>query len=249
MLCERPASGTAGARDGRGARASTVHFCLNVWRAPSTRGAAYNAAPMLDPLSKLLAPPVLERLTLVLNHVVRSEPVAMARLVSHAGRTLSMELGGWPALLPAAPRLHWRITPAGLFEWLGAAEAGAASDAASGVASGAATAGVSGDPADLRITVDASNPAALLARILTGERPAVQVEGDAALAADVGWLLENLRWDVAADLERFFGPVVAHQLHQAGRALARGLRAALEASGPWADRFAQFSSRFGPGRR
>lgn len=196
---------------------------------------------MLDALSNLLAPPVLERLTLVLNHVLRAEPAAMDRLRPHAGRALSLQLTGWPALLPPPPALAWRVTPAGLMEWCG-----------SSVAAGAA--GPSPPAADLRITVDARNPAGLLARALAGERPTVQIEGDAVFAADIGWLLQNLRWDVAADLERLFGPVLAHQLHQVGRALARGLRAALDAaaaasSSPWADKLAQISSRLGPGRR
>lgn len=196
---------------------------------------------MLDALSNLLAPPVLERLTLVLNHVLRAEPAAVERLRPHAGRVLSMQLSGWPALLPPPPALAWRVTPAGLMEWCGAS--------AGGEGPGGPT-----PPADLRVAVDARNPAALLARALAGERPSVQVEGDAAFAADIGWLLQNLRWDVAADLERFFGPVVAHQMHQVGRALARGLRAALDAlaaasSSPWADKLAQISSRLGPGRR
>lgn len=191
---------------------------------------------MRDALSNLLAPAVLERLTLVMNHVLRAEAAAVERLQPHADRTLTMQLTGWPALLPPPPTLAWRVTPAGLLEWCGA-----------GVDTAA-------PPADLRITVDARNPAALLARALTGERPTVQVEGDAAFAADIGWLLQNLRWDVAADLERFFGPVMAHQLHQAGRALARGLRTALDglaaaSSSPWADKLAQFASRLGPGRR
>lgn len=208
---------------------------------------------MLDALSNLLAPPVLERLTLVLNHVLRSEPVAAARLVPHSGRCLSVQLAGWPALLPRPPALNWRITPAGLLEWGGLPVAPAA--AASGAAATSSTAARSAtDAADLHITVDASNPAALFARALAGERPAVQVEGDAAFAADIGWLLQNLRWDVAADLERFFGPVAAQQMHQFGRALAGGLRAALDAaaaasSSPWADRLAQLSSRRAPGRR
>lgn len=199
---------------------------------------------MLDALAQALAPPVLERLTLVLNHVLRSEPAALARLGPHAGRELSVELGGWPTLLPPAPPMRWRVTPAGMLEWCGsvAAQGGA----------------------DLRVVVEAGNPAALLARALAGERPAVQVDGDAAFAADVGWLLQNLRWDVGADLERAFGPAVAGQLHQLARAFARGLRAALDTfatAKPWAgpgagkvasvvaQRVAELTSRFGPGRR
>jgi ubiquinone biosynthesis protein UbiJ len=69
----------------------------------------------------------------------------------------------------------------------------------------------------------------MMARALGGTPPAVQIEGDAQLAGDVNWLLQNLRWDVAADLERLFGPGVAHQIHQAGSALATALRGALKA--------------------
>ncbi|MFO1287159.1 MAG: hypothetical protein U1F25_11445 [Rubrivivax sp.] len=69
----------------------------------------------------------------------------------------------------------------------------------------------------------------------------MQVEGDAAFAADIGWLIANLRWDVAGDLERLFGPVVAHQLQQLGRWLGRGLRGTLDAAAatPWGGRFAR----------
>jgi ubiquinone biosynthesis protein UbiJ len=44
----------------------------------------------------------------------------------------------------------------------------------------------------------------------------------------VNWLLQNIRWDVAADLERLFGPAVAQPLHRIGAALAKALRAALD---------------------
>ena len=76
--------------------------------------------------------------------------------------------------------------------------------------------------------MEASNPALVLARALAGEPPAVRIDGDAALAGDVNWLLQNLRWDVAADLERLFGPAVAGPLHQLGRMLAGAVRKALE---------------------
>jgi ubiquinone biosynthesis protein UbiJ len=193
---------------------------------------------MLDALANLLAPPVLERLTLVLNHVLRAEPVAQARLLGHAGARVTLQLSGWPSLLPPPPLLAWSITPAGLLEWRGLPGAGTAGSTEAGTP----------PTSELRITIDASNPAALVARALAGERPIVQVEGDAVLAADIGWLLDNLRWDVAADLERLFGPAVAHQVHQAGRALARGLRTALDRAAPWAER-ARAWGRFGAGRR
>ncbi|GMV47602.1 MAG: hypothetical protein AMXMBFR66_30000 [Pseudomonadota bacterium] len=177
---------------------------------------------MLHSLTAMLAPPVLERLTLVLNHVLGSEAVATERLQPHAGRTLVLRLDGWPALLPPVPPLAWCVTPAGLLEWSGLAP---------------------DDSAALQVHVDASNPALLFARVLLGERPEVRIEGDAVLAADIGWLLANLRWDVAADLERLFGRAVAQQLHQAGRALAGALRSALAAVGPLAERYGPRSGR------
>lgn len=176
---------------------------------------------MLHNLTTLLAPPVLERLTLVLNHVLAAEPQAAERMRVHQTRIIELELDGWPALLPAPPPLAWRVTPAGLLEWCGMQPQGTA---------------------ELRAHLDASNPVLLLAGALTGERPALRVDGDAQLAADVDWLLNNLRWDVAADLERLFGRTMGAQLHRLGRSLAGALRSALRAAEPLIE-------RFGPGPR
>ena len=174
---------------------------------------------MLHSLQSMLAPAFAERLTLILNHVLASEDVATARLRPHAGRTVVLRLEGWPALLPAPPQLGWRITPAGLLEWM-APGAKSATTAAAATTDDAMS-------ADLNVHIDASNPAAMVAHAVAGEMPAVQVDGDAQLASDVNWLLQNLRWDVAADLERLFGPVVAQQLHKLGQAFAGALRGAL----------------------
>jgi ubiquinone biosynthesis protein UbiJ len=161
---------------------------------------------MLHTLHSLLAPSVVERLTLVINHVLGSEAVATERLRPHAGRRIELQFSAWPGLLPAPPALVWRITPAGLLEWQG----------------------LQPEPgADLQVRLDAANPAALAARLLAGEPPPLQIDGDAQLAGDINWLSQNLRWDVAADLERLFGPAVAQQLHRAGQALGGALRAAV----------------------
>jgi ubiquinone biosynthesis accessory factor UbiJ len=162
---------------------------------------------MLSSLNNLLGPAVMERLTLVVNHVLRAEPAATERLAVHAGRTIEVVAAGWPALLPAPPPCRYRISAAGLVEWLGA-EPGAGTT-------------------DLLLQVDASNPALLAARLLAGDRPDVEISGNAQFAADIDWLIENLRWDVAADLERVFGPAVAGQLQRAGSAFAAALRAAV----------------------
>lgn len=162
---------------------------------------------MLHTLNALLAPALAERLTLLINHVLASETVATERLRPHSGATMQLTLAGWPSLLPAPPVLAWRVTPAGLLEWCGTAAP---------------------QSADLTVSLDASNPALTLARALAGDAPAVQVDGNAQFAGDVNWLLQNLRWDVAADLDRLFGPTVAQPLHQVGRMLAAGLRSALK---------------------
>jgi ubiquinone biosynthesis protein UbiJ len=163
---------------------------------------------MLHSLNAMLAPALMERLILVINHVLGSEPMATQRLQAHAQRVIQLQMQGWPALLPAPPMLAFSVTPAGMLEWCG---------------------GISSDVgADLVVSVDAANPLLLMARAMAGDKPAVTIDGDARLAGDVNWLLQNLRWDVAADMERLLGPTVAYPLHRLGSALARGLRAALQ---------------------
>jgi ubiquinone biosynthesis accessory factor UbiJ len=165
---------------------------------------------MLHSLNALLAPALAERLTLLLNHVLSSESVATERLRPHSGATLVLQLPGWPALLPPPPALAWRVTPAGLLDWCGTE---------------------STVPPDLAVTLDASNPAAWVSRVLSGQPPEVKIDGSAQLAGDVNWLLQNLRWDVAADLDRLFGPQMAQPLHQLGRVLSQAVRGALQAAG------------------
>jgi ubiquinone biosynthesis protein UbiJ len=160
-------------------------------------------ARMLDALQALVAPATMERFTLLINHLLASEPAAGERLKRHAGRCIGLHLERWPALLPAPPALVFQVTPAGLLEWQGLQPAG--------------------DP-DLRVTIDASNPALLGWQWLSGQRPTMAIEGDAALASDVHWLADNLRWDIADDLERLFGPAVAHELSRLGALIADALR-------------------------
>ncbi len=177
---------------------------------------------MLQSLQALLAPALAERLTLVINHVLSSEAVATARLQPHAGRTVALAITSWPSLLPAPPVLAWRVTPAGMLDWCGAAAV---------------------STPDLAVTLDAPNPALLVGRLIGGDVPAVQIDGDAQLAGDVNWLLQNIRWDVAADLERLFGPTLAPPLHRIGSALAKALRAAVDLGSRGA---AGFSDRLRP---
>ena len=159
---------------------------------------------MLDAMKTLAERSVMERVVLLVNHVIAAEPAAVARLAPHAGRTVHIELAGWPKLLPAVGPFTFRITPAGLVERL-------AADASPGAP-------------DLRIAVDAANPALALTRVVAGERPQVVVSGDAAFATDIDWLIDNLRWDLQDDLARLVGAAPARQIARVGGWFAAGVR-------------------------
>ena len=100
-------------------------------------------------------------------------------------------------------RVQWRsyslalvITPAGLFN----------------VAPETAT-------PDLRLEVTQTSPFSLAQGALRGDKPAIRIEGDVQLAAEINWLVDHVRWDVEEDLARVIGDAPAHTLAQfAGRA-------------------------------
>jgi ubiquinone biosynthesis protein UbiJ len=166
------------------------------------RAGAYNLR-MLDAMKALAERSVMERLVLLVNHVIGAESAALERLRPHSGRAMQIELTGWPALLPALGPFAFRVTPAGLLEWLDGAPL---------------------PVPDLRVTVDARNPALAFTRLVAGDRPAITVSGDAAFASDLDWLIDNLRWDVQDDLARIVGDAPARQLGKIGGWLAGALR-------------------------
>jgi ubiquinone biosynthesis accessory factor UbiJ len=175
---------------------------------------AYNRC-MFDSLQHLASTAVMERATLLVNHVLASEPVAQQRLQAHAGRCIRLQFDGWPALLPPLPVTAFRVTPAGLVEWCGPEAP---------------------EQADLRVSIDASNPALLAVRSLVGERPRIEVAGDAAFATDVNWLFDNLRWDVQDDLARIVGEAPAREIVRFGRVVAAALRESVRAVAGLAER-------------
>jgi ubiquinone biosynthesis protein UbiJ len=76
---------------------------------------------------------------------------------------------------------------------------------------------VTGQAFDLRLTVTDDNPVELLGAALRGQKPRVRIEGDVQLAAEVNWLIDNVRWDAEEDLARLIGDAPAHTLAQLGR--------------------------------
>jgi ubiquinone biosynthesis accessory factor UbiJ len=180
---------------------------------------------MFHSMRSALAVQVLERATLLANHVLASEPAAAQRLRPHVGRSLRLQFANWPNWLPPLPPLAFRVTPAALLEWCG-------EDAPAQV--------------DLQIGLVADNPVRAALQALAGERPRVDVSGDAAFAADVNWLFDNLRWDVEDDLAKLVGPAPAHEMARLARAMASGLRDAVGAVGTMAAR-ARGGNAAGPG--
>ena len=103
--------------------------------------------------------------------------------------------------------LHVRITPAGLLNLA-----------------------LPADKADLSIAVASSAPLDVVQSIMAGKPPPVKIEGDVQLAAELGWLAENLRWDFEEDLSRIMGDIPAHALADAARSAAAALKQFLTAA-------------------
>ncbi len=81
-----------------------------------------------------------------------------------------------------------------------------------------------GTKPDLLLAVAAESPAVVLQSVLAGKAPPVKIEGDVQLAAEIGWLADNLRWDVEEDLSRLIGDAPAHTLAGFARQAMDGLR-------------------------
>lgn len=185
--------------------------------------APYNRTMLPSPI-QWLAPAVLARLVLLLNHVVASEPQASTRLKAHAGRVIDIRWAtGTAGVLPAflgrvfqgdanLPPIRLLITPAGLFEAVAEGSAPSAPVSAPAPSQG------------LTLTVQLGDPIDLLKRAARGERPEVNIEGDANLAEVASWMMQNLRWDIQDDVARFLGNTPAEVLRKVGE----GVRDALQ---------------------
>jgi ubiquinone biosynthesis accessory factor UbiJ len=77
---------------------------------------------------------------------------------------------------------------------------------------------------DLLLSLAPESPLAVVQAVWAGKPPPLKIEGDVQLAADLGWLAENLRWDAEEDLSRLIGDVPAHAVADVGRRLLTGLK-------------------------
>jgi ubiquinone biosynthesis accessory factor UbiJ len=85
------------------------------------------------------------------------------------------------------------------------------------------TAQAAGQP-DLTLTLAEPSGFQLAQAAMRGDKPPVVIAGDVGLAADVNWLVDNVRWDLEEDLSRLVGDVPAHAIGEAGRSMVRALR-------------------------
>ena len=91
---------------------------------------------------------------------------------------------------------------------------------------------------ELTMTLTQHSPLAIAQRMMLGDKPEVDVQGDVQLAAEVAWLVDNVRWDVEEGLSRVVGDATAHTIGRFARSAAQAVR-----------RFADRMPRppFGPG--
>jgi ubiquinone biosynthesis protein UbiJ len=139
---------------------------------------------------------VQQRVVLFLNHVLMHEPAACERLQRQKGRHVQV---CWRDQV-----FECQFTPAGLVEFVAPQN-----DAC---------------VADLVLRVNEPSPFALAKTVLQGDKPAIRIEGDVQLAAEVNWLIDHVRWDAEEDLARLIGDAPAHTLVQNGLRVVEALR-------------------------
>ena len=86
-------------------------------------------------------------------------------------------------------------------------------------------------PQDLTLVIVQDSAMQLIQGVLLGNKPAVRIEGDVQLAAEVNWLFDHVRWDLEEDLARIVGDAPAHALGQGARQVLESLRQWLNRSG------------------
>ncbi len=170
--------------------------------APPTSSSGGNANPLgfLQSLLGNLRPPewmvdeLQNRVVLFLNHVLMQEPQAQERLKRQKGKPVKVQWGEVHLTLAA--------TAAGLLE---RPAAGAAAP-------------------ELTVTLTQTSPLTLAQTVMAGDKPGVDIQGDVQLAAEVAWLVDNVRWDVEEDLSRIVGDAAAHTLVRVARAASQAVK-------------------------
>lgn len=131
------------------------------------------------------------RLVLLLNHVLMQEPQAMDRVRRQQGKSARLVWGRFELTLQASPAGLLSRQPYPL------------------------PVGAAAVQPDLTVTLTQTALPTVVVAALRGEKPAVRIEGDVQLAAEVAWLTDNVRWDIEEDLSRVLGDAPAYALVKA----------------------------------
>ena len=78
---------------------------------------------------------------------------------------------------------------------------------------------------ELSVTLTQTSPLELAQSVLAGQKPGVDIQGDVQLAAEVAWLVDNVRWDVEEDLSRVVGDATAHTIARFARSASQAVKA------------------------
>jgi ubiquinone biosynthesis accessory factor UbiJ len=177
---------------------SKAHSVLNSLPKPSQLASL--PLQFLDGVQRLLGrnpPPAwlmaeaINKVLLLVNHVLDQEPQATARLARHHGKRIAFSWTGVHVL--------WVISPAGLLMTVDTPD---------------------GQEADLRIDMKDAAFSSVAQSVLQGAQPDFSIHGDVMLAAELGWLREHVRWDVEDDLARIVGDTPAVWLVSVARQVA-----------------------------
>ena len=87
-----------------------------------------------------------------------------------------------------------------------------------------------GGAPELTVTLTQHSPVALMQSMIAGDKPGVDIQGDVQLAAEVAWLVDNVRWDVEEDLSRIVGDAAAHTLVRVAKSAAQAIKGFVDRS-------------------
>jgi ubiquinone biosynthesis protein UbiJ len=144
-----------------------------------------------------------DRILWVVNRLLSPNQEARQRLARQSGRVVHWR---WEDL-----NFSWRANASGLLEAV--ALDGSMPEAAS---------------PDLTITIQESGPFSFIQRWLGGQMPAIHIQGNVQLAAEINWLFEYVRWDIEEDLSRLVGDAPAHTLLACVKRVSQPVKQALE---------------------
>ena len=86
----------------------------------------------------------------------------------------------------------------------------------------------------LSLWVDEESVGRIAQSLWRGDRPAVRIEGDVQLAAEINWLVDHVRWELEEDLARIIGDAPAHVAGKLAGQVAQALRSFAPLGGAFA---------------